>query len=118
MKKEISKGYPPTNLGAAKRSDNLQELSILQRMPASKAYQNSLEEAIGRSATSTPNLGVAELTRMQAMNPYINNKNLVSRLFSGLGTRDSRLKPVPMTYEMVEGSMPIRTRQDIARMLP
>ena len=118
LKKEISKGYSPTNLGAAKRKDNLEELSILKRTPAFKAYQNSLEEALARSNMSIPNLGVTELTRMQAMNPYINNKNLVSRLFSGLGTRDSRLKSVPMTYEMVEGSMPIRTRQDIARMLP
>jgi len=55
---------------------------------------------------------VYDMTRLEALNPKINQANILKRMAQGLGGKDSRAKYVPMTYEMIQGLNPVTTRAD------
>ena len=116
LKAQMKAGFPEVGsleMRMAKMQDAKQEIAALKNISPEAAYMNSVLEAYARSAEGgVDRLGVYDMTRLEALNPKINQANILKRMAQGLGGKDSRAKYVPMTYEMIQGLNPVTTRAD------
>jgi len=116
LKAQMKAGFPEVGsleMRMAKMQDAKQEIAALKNISPEAAYMNNALETYARSAEGgVDRLGVYDMTRLEALNPKINQANILKRMAQGLGGKDSRAKYVPMTYEMIQGLNPVTTRAD------
>ena len=116
LKAQMKAGFPEVGsleMRMAKMQDAKQEIAALKNISPEAAYMNNVLETYARSAEGgVDRLGVYDMTRLEALNPKINQANILKRMAQGLGGKDSRAKYVPMTYEMIQGLNPVTTRAD------
>ena len=116
LKEEMKAGFPEVGsleMRLAKMQDAKQEIAALKNISPDAAYFNNVLETYARSAEGgVDRLGVYDMNRLEALNPKINQVNVLKRIAQGLGTKDNRAKFVPMTYEMIQGLNPVTTRAD------
>ena len=116
LKEEMKAGFPEVGsleMRLAKMQDAKQEIAALKAISPDAAYFNNVLETYARSAEGgVDKLGVYDMNRLEALNPKINQVNILKRMAQGLGTKDNRAKFVPMTYEMIQGLNPVTTRAD------